>query len=130
MENFNKKFGQYRQVRVVICFLFLLFLATSNPLVAATAADSATTSQATDEPSTKNIAKNLEAANKEIQAEQLRQEILTWTCMILGFSLVIGIAWFTTVKAKKRAQKEAEAKQRYLQKHFDPNKKHLHKARR
>lgn len=60
-------------------------------------------------PSLHNLSKNLGATADEL--ERIRhEEIMSYVYMGLGFSVVIGIAWFTTVLARKRKRKEDEVK--------------------
>ncbi|MDQ3047093.1 MAG: hypothetical protein M3R27_06055 [Bacteroidota bacterium] len=57
-----------------------------------------------DEPSVSNITKTLNAA-KEAQ----RQEFLSYVYMVLGFAVVIAIAWFTNARVQKNKKTALEA---------------------
>lgn len=73
-------------------------------------------------PSLENITKNL--ANSAAELEKIRQEeIMSYIYMGVGFSVVIGIAWFTTVLARKRKKKEDEVRAIRMQhmKHHKPH---------
>jgi hypothetical protein len=132
MEKFHQKFSNRRLMRVLraslLSFLFILsFTATSLA--------------EGDGPSLSNLKKNTAQGTKEIQAireKQAREEFLSYVYMVVGFSIVIAIAWITTVKARKRSALENEAKMKFIQQNL-ANKKHaahghghttLHKARR
>ena len=70
---------------------------------------SATVSDESAGPSLANITKNL--ANSAAELEKIRhEEIMSYIYMGLGFSVVIGIAWFTTVLARKRKKKEDDVR--------------------
>ncbi len=56
-----------------------------------------------DEPSVSNITKTLNAA----KAAQ-RQEILSYVYMVLGFAVVIAIAWFTNARVQKNKKTALE----------------------
>jgi hypothetical protein len=78
-----------------------------------------------------NLKNNLKAL-KEEQEKIAHDEFMSYVYMSVGFAVVIAIAWFTTVSARKRSKKEAEERQRFhlrqqeLKKHG-----HIpHKARR
>lgn len=97
--------------------------------------------QASDEPSIKNLKKTGAAVSEEVrkyQEKQAHDEFMSYVYMVIGFSIVIAIAWFSTVNARKRSKLENEEKLRIIQ-HNLANKKHhdnhhghstLHKARR
>lgn len=94
--------------------LFIFFFSTLN-FSFSQAADSlpadtaATISSESAGPSLENITKNL--ANTNAELEKIRkEEIMSYIYMVLGFSVVIGIAWFTTVLAKKRKKKDNEVR--------------------
>lgn len=73
-------------------------------------------------PSLENITKNL--ANSAAELEKIRhEEIMSYIYMGVGFSVVIGIAWFTTVLARKRKKKEDEVRAIRMQhmKHHKPH---------
>src|ERR1700746_622418 len=110
MEIIKRKSAKYIGERILICLFLLLFIGTNRS--AAQAADSAsaqTTPASSDAPDAKNAFKVLEEA-KKIQEQDKRDEIMSYIYMGLGFSVVIGIAWFTTSLAKKRRLKEDEAR--------------------
>ena len=68
-------------------------------------------------------------ANSAKELERIRhEEIMSYIYMGLGFSVVIGIAWFTTVLAKKRRRKEDEV--RAIRAQNMKNKGHHHHPRR
>lgn len=96
------------------CLVFIFFFFTLNFSFSQTP-DSVppdTSTAVADEsagPSLENITKNLE--NSAAELEKIRhEEIMSYIYMGLGFSIVIGIAWFTTVLAKKRKKKEDEVR--------------------
>jgi hypothetical protein len=133
METFQKKQCNARLMRVLrACLLSVLFVSSF----------SFTSYAEGDGPSLENLRKNTAKGKEEIQAireKQERDEILSYIYMVVGFSIVIGIAWFTTVKARKRSLAENEAKMKFIQqnmankKHHHPDHGHghtLHKARR
>lgn len=94
--------------------LLFLFLFTSAQFLSAQSdsviTDSATSSAVEDSgPSISNISKNLASSAAEL--EKIRnEEIMSYIYMGVGFSIVIGIAWFTTVLARKRKRKEDEVR--------------------
>ena len=107
--------------------LFIFFFSTLN-FSFSQAADSlppdavVTTSDESAGPSLENITKNL--ANSANELEKIRnEEILSYFIMAAGFSVVIGIAWFTTVLAKKRKKKDAIVRAIRMQnmKHHKPH---------
>jgi hypothetical protein len=58
-------------------------------------------------PSISNLSKNLNLGVEEL--EKIRhEEIMSYVYMVIGFLVVIFIAWFTTVLAKKQKNKELE----------------------
>lgn len=137
METFQKKFGNRKLISVLravlLSFLFI-FSFTFTSLAEG------------GEPSLSNLKKNTAEGTKEIQElreKAKREELLSYVYMVLGFSIVIAIAWITTVKARKRTALENEAKMKFIQQNL-ANKKHtahghahghghsptLHKARR
>lgn len=86
-------------------------------------------------PSLENLKKSVKETTKEVERikeEERHKEIMSYVYMSVGFSVVIGIAWFTTVAARKRSKKEQEEKQRFILKQQELRKQHghLHKARR
>ncbi len=100
-------------MRLLILFLFsasLLTVAQTDSVDSVPATDSASTAAADDSgPSIANITKNLNSSAEEL--ERIRhEEIMSYIYMGLGFSVVIGIAWFTTVLARKRKRKEDEVR--------------------
>ncbi len=121
--------------RSVILKTFTLFLVVSSFTIfqssaqdsIAVAPDSASSAAANDGPSLKNISKNLAESADELERIR-REEILSYVYMALGFSVVIGIAWFTTVLAKKRKKKEDEVKA--LRMHNKPHHHRAHHPRR
>ncbi len=84
--------------------------------------------------STSNLKKNFSAIKDEQKKIAEEKEIWSYVYMVVGFGIVIGIAWFTTVAARKKAKKDAEERQKLIMKiHGNPSphrKGHLHKARR
>ena len=79
----------------------------------------------------KNLKHNLTTIKDE-QKNIAHQEFMSYVYMVLGFSVVIFIAWFSTVKARKRSKAEAEIKAKLMQQNLAHRKAHgtLHKARR
>jgi hypothetical protein len=81
------------------------------------------------EASESNLKKNFSAIKDEQKKIAEEKEMWSYVYMVVGFSIVIGIAWFTTVAARKKAKKDAEERQKLIMKiHGDPHKKahHLH----
>ena len=77
-------------------------------------------------PSLSNLSKNLNLGAEEL--EKIRhEEIMSYVYMVLGFSIVIFIAWFTTVLAKKQKNKELEIRASRLK---NTNPKQQHSRRR
>ena len=79
--------------------------------------------------------KNLKHSLGDIEKEQkniAHQEFMSYVYMVLGFSVVIAIAWISTVKARNRSRVEAEAKAKFIQHKMETRKANgtLHKARR
>ena len=96
------------------CILLVLFsFASIRPSIAQTDSltDSASTAvvDTSGGPSLAHLTKNLGASEEELKRIH-RDEILSYVYMGLGFSVVIAIAWFTTVLARKRKKKEDEIK--------------------
>jgi hypothetical protein len=84
-----------------------------------------------DGPSLSNIKRSAAAIKEEqekLAHEQLVKEIIY---ISIGFAVVVGIAWFTTILARKKAKKDAEAKQKIMKKlHGDRAHNHHPKPRR
>lgn len=59
---------------------------------------------AQSEPSVENLKSNLKAVNEEIT----RQEMMSYVFMLVGFIIVIAVAWFSTSVAKKRRLEREE----------------------
>ena len=130
MEIILKKSGKYRGVRVLLFCLFIFCFSATNQLVAQAVPDSTATTSASSDGFAKheNTAKVFEEAKKiqeANEAEQRRSDIITWVCMIVGFSLVIAIAWFTTALAKKRRiiEDEKRAKRVAMMQQQNPHRK-------
>lgn len=110
-----KFIGNVSRSKVLRAFVFFLAvsLLSLSPVFAqdstAVAPDSAAATVVDDGsgPSIANLTKNMAASAEELERIR-RDEILSYVYMGLGFSVVIGIAWFTTVLAKKRRKKEDE----------------------
>ena len=62
---------------------------------------------------------------KEEQEKIAHEEFMSYVYMVVGFSVVIAIAWISTVKARKRSKEENEAKMKFIQQNL-ANKKHTH----
>jgi hypothetical protein len=69
-------------------------------------------------PSLSNVKKTL-----QLQEKQAHDEFMSYVYMVVGFAVVIAIAWVSTVNARKRSKAEAEAKMKILQ-HNLAHKKH------
>ena len=118
----------------VFVLLFLFFFTTNHfslaqgtdPVVADSAA-TAVSNESGGGPSLKNISKNLTESNEELKKLRF-QEIMSYIYMGVGFSVVIGIAWFTTVLARKRKKKEDEVRAVRMQRM--QHVKHKHHPRR
>lgn len=126
METSSTKFGKGNLGKVSrSCILFFIFLLSSAERIFA--------------QDLKNV-KNSLSSIKEEQEKLAHQEFMSYVYMVLGFAVVIAIAWITTVKARKRSQAENDAKIKLIQQNMA--KKHtthsahaghahtLHKARR
>ncbi|MCX6295132.1 MAG: hypothetical protein NTX97_03525 [Bacteroidetes bacterium] len=56
-------------------------------------------------------ARKIEEENTRIRNEKIRRDdIIEKVIMVVGFSIVIAIAWFTTVLARNRKKKEDDAR--------------------
>lgn len=126
MKKFNKKFANIQLMKGLrICLLSLLLICSFS-----------ITSFAEGGPSLDNLRKNTSEGTKEIQAlreKEAHDEFMSYVYMVLGFSIVIAIAWITTVKARKRSALENEAKMKFIQQNLAKKQAHghtLHKARR
>jgi hypothetical protein len=131
METLSAKSVKSSLVKVFrSCILFSIFLLASVKNGFA---------QASDEPSIGNLKKTSTAMAEEMK-RQAHDEFMSYVYMVLGFSIVIAIAWVSTVRARKRSRAENEAKMKFIQQNL-ANKKHtaphphahghtLHKARR
>ncbi len=84
-----------------------------------------------DGPSLTNI-KRSAAAIKEEQEKMAQEQLIKEIIYIsIGFAIVVGIAWFATILARKKAKKDAEVKQKIMEKlHGDRAHNHHHKPRR
>ncbi|MBK7181896.1 MAG: hypothetical protein IPH89_02620 [Bacteroidetes bacterium] len=82
-------------------------------------------------PSLEHIKRNA-AAIKEEQEKMAQEQLIKEIIYIsIGFAIVVGIAWFTTILARKKAKKDAELKQKIMEKlHGDRAHNHHHKPRR
>lgn len=115
MEITHTKAGKMSWSNVLrgFCLIFIFFFSTLNFSFSQAAdslpPDTATISDESAGPSLENITKNL--ANTNAELEKIRnEEIMSYIYMGLGFSVVIGIAWFTTVLARKRKKKDDEVR--------------------
>lgn len=101
-------------VRLLRSFVFLYLIVNTQFVLAqtdSTITDSAATAVTDDGsgPSIANLSKNLASSAAEL--EKIRhEEIMSYIYMGVGFSIVIAIAWFTTVLARKRRRKEDEVR--------------------
>jgi hypothetical protein len=132
MKKFYEKFSKVQVMRGLRAGLLSVFLMS---------AFSITSFAEGDGPSLDNLKKNASEGAKELAAireKQAHDEFMSYVYMVVGFSIVIAIAWITTVKARKRSAAENEAKMKFIQQNLA--KKHaahghhgghtLHKARR
>jgi heme/copper-type cytochrome/quinol oxidase subunit 2 len=111
METYQTKFRSKQLMRVLrVCLLSILFISTFTV---------SSVAQGDGSPSLSNLRKNAEA----IREKQAHDEFMSYIYMVVGFSIVIGIAWFTTVKARNRSKLENEAKMKFIQQNL-ANKKH------
>jgi hypothetical protein len=113
---------------------FMLFVLTISSISTGFA-------QSDDGPSLGNLKKTGSAASEELK-KIAHDEFMSYVYMVLGFSIVIAIAWISTVKARKRSKAENEAKMKFIQQNLaKKNAAHshgshhghghaLHKARR
>ncbi len=72
-------------------------------LVAANVLATVNTIMAQNDPAVENIKKTTDAAKDEFA----RQELMGYVYMVVGFGLVIAIAWFTNTRVQKRRNEEA-----------------------
>ncbi len=120
-------FNRKSSLTSMIFFFFFLLLPSSK----AEEIDSINNSKAiiaadSSGPSLSNLSKNLNLGAEEL--EKIRhEEIMSYVYMVLGFSIVIFIAWFTTVLAKKQKNKELEIRASRLK---NTNPKQQHSRRR
>lgn len=133
MKGIQKKLRNTNGDRLLrICIFFFLSFCLSTQLSLAQTPDSASSVVSADSASAsdgfakkENTAKIFDEA-REIAAKSRRDQILQYVIMVVGFSIVIGIAWFTTVLARKRKKKEDEIRAIRMQK----MKNKLHPPRR
>lgn len=129
MKTFSKNYGNTQLMKGLRAFLLSVMLICSSPIASFAEGDG---------PSLDNLRKNTSEGTKEIAAlreKEARDELLSYVYMIVGFSIVIAIAWVTTVKARKRSALENEAKMKFIQQNLAKKHAHghghtLHKARR
>lgn len=128
METSSKKFGKGNLGKASRnCIMFCIFIMSAAQRAFAQA-------------DLKNLKHSLSSIKDE-QEKIAHQEFMSYVYMVLGFAVVIAIAWITTVKARKRSAIENEAKMKFIQQNLA--KKHaahghstthaghtLHKARR
>lgn len=98
------------------CTIFFLFVFLSGPGIIAqeTSAPDTSAKQGEPAPDFKNIKNNL-AKIKEAQRIQAHEEFMGYVYMILGFGLVIAVAWFSTVKIKQITERKEAAKRKFLE---------------
>lgn len=101
------------------CALLFMSFILSTSTVIAQESTSVTLSQDSaaqnSGPSLQNIKKTGSAISEKIKADARRKEILGYIYMILGFSLVIAVAWFSTVKARKYKERQDAKKMKFLE---------------
>ncbi|MBA3705483.1 MAG: hypothetical protein H0W84_06155 [Bacteroidetes bacterium] len=101
-----------------LLFLFLILCGTSIKSQEETTTDNKQETLASEvkQPvvDVKNIKDNL-AKIKEMQRKQAQEEILGYVFMVLGFGLVIAVAWFSTVKIKQITERKDEEKRKFLE---------------
>lgn len=85
-------------------------------LVAANVLATVNTIMAQSDPAVENIKKTTEAA-KDMKDEFAREEMMGYVYMVVGFGLVIAIAWFTNTRVQKRRNEEAAQKAAARQHH-------------
>lgn len=78
-------------------------------LVAANVLATVNTIMAQSDPGVENIKKTTEAA-KDMKDQFAREEMMGYVYMVVGFGLVIAIAWFTNTRVQKRRNEEAAQK--------------------
>ena len=105
----QKQMGISKSASSKLTNVFLLVaanvLATVNTVMA----------QAND-PSVENIQKTTDAA-KDLKEQIHHEEMMGYVYMVIGFGLVIAIAWFTNNKVQQRRSSEAAQKAAALQQH-------------
>lgn len=128
-------FGNTSRVATLKALAIVFFFTCSSAIqLFAQETDSALTDSASievvsggtaDGPSLENITKNLASSAKELEKIR-KEEIMSYIYMGLGFSIVIAIAWFTTILARKRKRKEDEIRAIRAQnmKHHKPHHPH------
>jgi|1185.fasta_scaffold05229_3 hypothetical protein len=72
------------------------------------------------DPSVENIQKTTSAAKEVAQHE----ELMGYVYMVIGFGLVIAIAWFTNTRVQKRRTEEAAQKAAARHHHHHPHDPH------
>jgi hypothetical protein len=85
-------------------------------LIAANVLATVNTIMAQSDPAVENIKKTTEAA-KDMKDEFAREEMMGYVYMVVGFGLVIAIAWFTNTRVQKRRNEEAAQKAAARQHH-------------
>ena len=95
-------------------------------LVAANVLATVNTIIAQNEPAVENIKKTTDAA-KDLKEQLAHEEMMGYVYMVIGFGLVIGIAWFTNTRVQKRRNEEAAQKAASRHHHHHPHDPH-HRA--
>lgn len=68
--------------------------------------------------------KNTVDAAKDLKEQLAHEEMMGYVYMVLGFGLVIGIAWFTNTRVQKRRNEEAAQKMAARHHHHHPHDPH------
>lgn len=78
-----------------------------------------------NDPSAEHMKDAAKEAAKSLKEQAAHNEIMSYVYMVIGFGLVIGIAWFTNVKVQKRRNEEAAQKAAARHHHHphDPHRK-------
>lgn len=89
-------------------------------LIAANVLATVNTIMAQGDPAVENLKKTSDAAKDQFEKE----EMMGYVYMVVGFGLVIAIAWFTNTRVQKRRNEEAAQKAAARQHHHHSHDPH------
>lgn len=92
-------------------------------LIAANVLATVNTIMAQSDPSLESPKKTIDAA-KDLKEQLAHEEMMGYVYMVLGFGLVIAIAWFTNTRVQKRRNEEAAQKAAAHHHHHHPHDPH------